>query len=156
MTNPEVKQNQPKLDENLMAIEQNPQLEKQIAFDKTLDKKEFDPTKNRLAREHQTLFPKKVEDLINPIEQKHPEHEKIASELTKANEVQTKKLGDLDADTTKTKEQLIVLFPAIAPTVDTVKAENKEPTKPEESFKTAFLDKEKVSDSIEDPSQYAA
>ncbi len=151
----ESQQQKPNLNEqDLSVLDKNHDLEERVIKD-NLEKKDFDPTKDKLAWEFPEFFYKKNGETTaaNPITKKHLEHEAIEEKLASAKQAQETGKKALKENTNTTKEQLVTLFPAIAPTDDTIKATNKEPKK--ESLKTSFLDKEPI-DSIDNPEQYAA
>jgi len=135
-------------------IDQTSELEKQVIVDGKLDQKEFDPTKNKLAKDFPKLLPQAKGETTkaNPILKKHRESGEIEAALEQANQAQEAGKEALAKNTANTKAELgKVLDPSISPTVDTVKTENE---KPKEGLKAKILDKETVA-SIDAPEQYA-
>ncbi len=133
----ETRNTQPKLDENLSTVEENANWEKQVANGK-LEQIEFDPTKNKLAKDYPELFSKnkgKETTKANPIIKKHPESGEIEDALASASQEQEAGKQKLEGNTRETKQRLVEVLPAIAPTVERVKAEN------EESKKGTFFDR---------------
>jgi hypothetical protein len=156
--NPEIKNNLPDVGEKPSIVDENSQLEKKVA-NNDLRTAEYNPNEYNLISKHPGKFSKKAGETTkaNPLLKKDLEHNKIETALVEATKAEEIGKNALATNTQKTQEEIMVIFPDAASTVDLVKADNE---KPKESWKDATLDKEIISgnpkkDPKEDLSQYA-